>query len=1278
MKRGKRKGANKDKVFGCDLLEHLHASGQEVPQVLRCCSEFIEEHGIVDGIYRLSGVSSNTQKLRAEFDTDNPDLNKDIYLQDIHCVSSLCKAYFRELPNPLLTYQLYDKFADAVALQLEEERLVKIKDVLKELPDPHYRTLQFLMQHLLRMASFSSQTNMHARNLAIVWAPNLLRSKDIESTTFNGTAAFMEVRVQSIVVEFILMHVEQLFTDINSEHKGYHNERRKSLPSPSCTGHQEDPFFRALPYHFPSAISPGDGPPAMRPYHAIIEVSDNKRKGSLKGRKWRSIFNLGRSNNDTKRKGKNSSKDKTKASLRPAKSMDSLSSVPCALEVQSRNSSQISLQHESLGPAEKEPQALCPSEQGSVQGSGYAVTYRRGAGASVSMVGRTEPSSLGSLAGLNSEMVLSKSPKIHGNRADKRAGMHISGPFSVTVPLHITSGLALGVLQGSSSELGIIKMEKPDSKDAKAEESDRTSRLLPQQQQEEMAPEKNEEKSPQEESVLDAKSGLLHKDHVPLENKGVEEEQYLNMRRDATDDMMGDMLFDLQDTFSFLDMIDREGGNLMNEFSVEPPCYEDEEGCLSFSSEMYEPPLSLSSEPDGQKLHSSGDEDDDNDQFHSVPDTLDFPQLRLPDTAAAVVPDDSVTNAVDAVAKPELHTTEPNEGLTTTVDIVATEGENHQPEPEQETAEASEIPQVVPEDPGLQSVNEEPHSDMGAPGDICQDPQELREGPESEELADIQTDGDCKVHFAPGEGNEIVADINIHLEPETDTPPPAFIGLHKDSDVLSQRDETELRIIDDCTVDHNSDTVECTRFSSRECCSKTKVESENIEIESTQNLGNLNIREGNMNHPEGNGLSLLDPGSQVAPTISSQVEQDFNKPLQKLSDTVSDSSEMPSTHLNECGQHFHSAEGHNDSSSESLIEIPIIVVQLAEMLDSFPENLQEHSEPAGSPNINEADTGSSAEEVVGRKVCSDDLESLEEDKSEALQGEPEIVLDDSVKPEEVEDVMEAAVSGRNEDAVLALDPVVDGTGDLRNEATECVDVKDHFEQELSHTMQDEMIEEEILGDLMYLNNEGEKYDADGGARMKLAVSFNGSPKLYQARSFPVVPPKPQFSKLPPALQMRHQLHHHLEMPIKESENGEREAEKEAKREHEGDRGGGSKTSNNMATSMSFDEAVARAKDRNSGKTPVRWKGPYSEQSSPTTSPVSHRLARHAFSDITCHASPTAHVIAVGAVSKRMSLPRMGQRFGSWDTDDEQKLDSVKTQKRRSIAALEMGRDKDRE
>ncbi|XP_071347066.1 rho GTPase-activating protein 30 [Trachinotus anak] len=449
MRRVRRRGGNKEKVFGCDLLEHLTASSQEIPQVLRCCSEFVEHHGIVDGIYRLSGVSSNIQKLRGEFENDGtPDLNKDVYLQDIHCVSSLCKAYFRELPNPLLTYQLYDKFAEAVAIQLEEERLVKIRDVLKELPTPHYRTLEYLMHHLVRMASHSSETNMHARNLAIVWAPNLLRSKDIEATGFNGTAAFMEVRVQSIVVEFILTHVPHLFPD-----QGVSTERRKSLPSPSAN--LDEPFFKSVPTQ-PVAnfgnISPGDGPLAIRPYHAIIEGTD-KRKGSLKGRKWMSIFNIGGRFPDPRRRHKHSAKEKDRSSLRPARSMDSLSqpypkegSRHCAQHPPSTNMSP------NVTPS---PQSgsESPASSGAIGGSEYAVTYRRGTGLVSGGAGTQgtytalDPDGLGVTG---NETLQSRSPGL-STKAGRRAAMHITGPTIVTVPLHITSNLALGVLQGGGS-----------------------------------------------------------------------------------------------------------------------------------------------------------------------------------------------------------------------------------------------------------------------------------------------------------------------------------------------------------------------------------------------------------------------------------------------------------------------------------------------------------------------------------------------------------------------------------------------------------------------------------------------------------------------------------------------------------------------------------------------------------------------------------------------------------------------------------------------------------
>ncbi|XP_037537835.1 rho GTPase-activating protein 30 [Nematolebias whitei] len=462
MRRVRRKGANKEKVFGCDLLEHLNTSSQEIPLVLRCCSEFIERHGVVDGIYRLSGVSSNIQKLRSEFESEGtPDLNKDLYLQDIHCVSSLCKAYFRELPNPLLTYQLYDKFAEAVAIQLEEERLIKIRDVLKELPAPHYRTLEFLMRHLVKMASYSSETSMHARNLAIVWAPNLLRSKDIEASGFNGTAAFMEVRVQSIVVEFILTHVPQLFPE-----EGAPSERRKSLPSPSAISKQDLVFFKTSQPNFGN-ISPGDGPLPIRPYHAIIEGTD-KRKGSLKGRKWMSIFNIKERFPDKRWRHKQSTKEKDVTSLRPARSMDSLSTPSYSNEASRRSGQRLpSTSTSPIVSTSTQPASEVAVSPGGIGGSEYAVTYRRGTGLVSGGAGiqgtytALDPESLGILG---SDSVQSRSPGL-SSKAGRRAAMHITGPTLVTVPLHITSNLALGVLQGGGSDRIVHRGREKDGGD---------------------------------------------------------------------------------------------------------------------------------------------------------------------------------------------------------------------------------------------------------------------------------------------------------------------------------------------------------------------------------------------------------------------------------------------------------------------------------------------------------------------------------------------------------------------------------------------------------------------------------------------------------------------------------------------------------------------------------------------------------------------------------------------------------------------------------------------
>lgn len=86
---------------------------------------------------------------------------------------------------------------------------------------------------------------------------------------------------------------------------------------------------------------------------------------------------------------------------------------------------------------------------GAIGGSEYAVTYRRGTGLVSGAAGMQgtytalDPEGLGAI---DHETFQSRSPG-HSTKVSRRAAMHITGPTMVTVPLHITSNLALGVLQ---------------------------------------------------------------------------------------------------------------------------------------------------------------------------------------------------------------------------------------------------------------------------------------------------------------------------------------------------------------------------------------------------------------------------------------------------------------------------------------------------------------------------------------------------------------------------------------------------------------------------------------------------------------------------------------------------------------------------------------------------------------------------------------------------------------------------------------------------------------
>lgn len=73
------------------------------------------------------------------------DLSK---FEDIHTLTGAMKLYLRELPVPLITFDVYDLCLIAVRMSSVEESLQMLKVALERLSPPHYNSLRYLMRHL--------------------------------------------------------------------------------------------------------------------------------------------------------------------------------------------------------------------------------------------------------------------------------------------------------------------------------------------------------------------------------------------------------------------------------------------------------------------------------------------------------------------------------------------------------------------------------------------------------------------------------------------------------------------------------------------------------------------------------------------------------------------------------------------------------------------------------------------------------------------------------------------------------------------------------------------------------------------------------------------------------------------------------------------------------------------------------------------------------------------------------------------------------------------------
>ncbi|XP_068029232.1 rho GTPase-activating protein 12 isoform X10 [Anomalospiza imberbis] len=199
------KGYIKDQVFGSNLTSLCQRENSTVPKFVKLCIEHVEEHGLdIDGLYRVSGNLAVIQKLRFAVNHDEKlDLN-DSKWEDIHVITGALKMFFRELPEPLFTYNHFNDFVNAIK-QEPRQRVAAVKDLIKQLPKPNQDTMQVLFRHLKRVVENGEKNRMTYQSIAIVFGPTLLKP---EKET--GNIAVHTV-YQNQIVELILLELNSIF-----------------------------------------------------------------------------------------------------------------------------------------------------------------------------------------------------------------------------------------------------------------------------------------------------------------------------------------------------------------------------------------------------------------------------------------------------------------------------------------------------------------------------------------------------------------------------------------------------------------------------------------------------------------------------------------------------------------------------------------------------------------------------------------------------------------------------------------------------------------------------------------------------------------------------------------------------------------------------------------------------------------------------------------------------------------------------------------------------------
>lgn len=230
--KAKKKSSSRSALSSSSIL--LNSRVSNVPEIVQIICSTLRSLPAQQGLFREVGSVTRIQKA-----VDCVNKGKALPTLELqpNDLAGLLKRYFRDLPEPLLTFSHYQTILDIAKLSNKQEQIDRWRQLFHlSLPDPNQSTLRYLVE-FLRYIGGVEQYTMTLSNLAVCFAPNLVHNNnnpsDPEASAPSVSKLQNAVAINSAVLILLehAQHILQSERTVISEHQQQDTAISQTVPN---------------------------------------------------------------------------------------------------------------------------------------------------------------------------------------------------------------------------------------------------------------------------------------------------------------------------------------------------------------------------------------------------------------------------------------------------------------------------------------------------------------------------------------------------------------------------------------------------------------------------------------------------------------------------------------------------------------------------------------------------------------------------------------------------------------------------------------------------------------------------------------------------------------------------------------------------------------------------------------------------------------------------------------------------------------------------------------